>query len=490
MPEEPSLEIIRRHQPSAKGIDLYSFEKIMDSRLRMIWLRHPVAVAIGGLILAAATLGGVIYLTFEPTVMRIAVGPDGSPDVTFVQTLAEKLKADSTSIRLAPEIHKAPVSVKDIHGKPDFDLAVVRGNMALSQDWPVVAILRKDVAALFVPATAAQGPLKDQKGKPKKRAKIEKVADLAGHTVGIVAGTDGGPELLDLILKHYGVPQDKVKVETVGPNDLKSAIHDNKIDVVLVAGPETGTIISDAVTAASHGKDGPTFVEINQAEGIGKRVPPYESMDIPAGTFGGMPPQPDDSLTTLSYPIYIVARKTFNDDKVAAFSKALYLSRQSIASEMPGIVAIEAPSTDKDAAVLVHNGTASYLGDNQKTFFDKYGDLIFYAMLIIPAVGSMLAGAFGYLNSTRNTRRMRQLYRLLRVIKIARKVDAIGDLEQLQDEADTILGETLNDAERGQLGDEGMASFALAIEQARLAISEQRALLVMRGEKGLRATSP
>ena len=85
---------------------------------------------------------------------------------------------------------------------------------------------------------------------------------------------------------------------------------------------------------------------------------------------------------------------------------------------------------------------------------------------------------------------MRQLYRLLRVIKIARKVDAIGDLEQLQDEADTILGETLNDAERGQLGDEGMASFALAIEQARLAISEQRALLVMRGEKGLRATSP
>src|SRR3972149_885686 len=57
---------------------------------------------------------------------------------------------------------------------------------------------------------------------------------------------------------------------------------------------------------------------------------------------------------------------------------------------LPGAVAIESPSTDKDAPVLVHPGAAAYLGDNQKSFFDRYGDQIFYGLLIFPVIGSGL----------------------------------------------------------------------------------------------------
>ena len=98
-----------------------------------------------------------------------------------------------------------------------------------------------------------------------------------------------------------------------------------------------------------------------------------------------------------------MARRNFNTDKIAAFSKVLYSSRQALAYELPGTIAIESPSTDKDAAVLVHAGTADYLGDNTKSFFDKYGDQIFYGMLIVPVIGSGLAGVAGYFRADKNT---------------------------------------------------------------------------------------
>ena len=199
-----------------------------------------------------------------------------------------------------------------------------------------------------------------------------------------------------------------------------------------------------------------------------------------AGAFGGIPPEPDDKITALKYPIYIVARKTLSADRVAVFAKWLYQDRQSLAYQLPGTVAIESPSTDKDAAVLLHPGAADYLGDNTKTFFDKYGDEIFYGLLIFPILGSALAGVLSYFRADKNTQRIRQLDRLLQLIKRARAVELVDELERLQDEADVILGTAIQQAERGQLDESGIAIFTLALDQARAALSEQRTVLLLK----------
>ena len=516
--EQTSSSSISAHKAkiiSARGVDLDSIEDMMNRRLRMFWVRHTGFVITFGFLLFCALIGLTIFFSTKATELRVAVGPTGSDDVHFVDKLGERMKNDHQPMRIHPIVINGQVSVSDIHGKPNFDLALVRGNMALSTDWPVVAILRQNVVALIVPPESARAPLpvppkppeaKPAKGKKAKAApakaakaakakddddkdddaapkkKTPKVADLAGKTVGIVTSTDGGPELLDVILKHYGVPKDKVKTVDLAQAELKSAIYDRKIDYVLVAGPQTGKAIEGAVMAASSATEGPSFIEIDQAEGIGKRTPPYDSIEISAGAFGGVPPQPDDKLTTLAYPLYLVARKNFSDDKIAAFSKFLYSSRQALAYDVPGVIAIESPSTDKDAAVLVHNGTTAYLGDNQKSFFDKYGDLIFYGLLVGPILGSGALGALGVFRADKNTQRIRQLHRLLQLVKRARAVTSIDELEALQDEADSILGETIQQTERGALDELGLATFSLAIDQARHALSEQRSLLVLRPE--------
>ena len=175
-----------------------------------------------------------------------------------------------------------------------------------------------------------------------------------------------------------------------------------------------------------------------------------------------------------------MARKTLSEDKIAAFSKLLYQDRQALAYQLPGTVAIQSPSTDKDAAVLVHPGAAAYLGDNTKTFFDRYGDDIFYGLLIFPIVGSVLASVFSYFRADKNTQRIRQLHRLLQLVKKARKVNSVEELDKLQDEADTILGVAIQQAERGQLDEANVAIFTLALDQARAALSEQRTVLLLK----------
>jgi hypothetical protein len=482
---------------SARGIDLDSLEEMMNRRLRSIWVRHTWFVVVIGTLLFIGLIGVSVFFTVKPTIFRVAVGPGGTDDALFVEKFAERLKTEHQSIRVQPVIKDAPVTVSDIRGgKQEFDVAVVRGNMPLSSDWPVVAILRQNAVALIVPAPSARAKpakvddkAKTEKGKGDKAAakapkppKIEMVGDLAGHRVGIVSSTDGGPALLDIILRHYGVPRDKVQAVDVALGDLKAAVHDNKIDAILVAGPQTGKAIEEAVLAASHGKDSPTFVEIDQAEGIGKRSPPYDKLDVPAGAFGGVPPVPAEDLTTLAYPLYLVARKNLNEDKMAAFAKALYTSRHALAFDVPGAVAIESPPTDKDASVLVHPGAAAYLGDNQKSFFDRYGDQIFYGLLIFPVIGSGLAGALGYLRADRNTRRIREMHRLIQLVRRARTVTSVEELDNLQDEADNILSDILQETERGQLEEGSLAAFTLAIQQARLALAEQRTVLVLRPE--------
>ena len=52
----------------------------------------------------------------------------------------------------------------------------------------------------------------------------------------------------------------------------------------------------------------------------------------------------------------------------------------------------------------------------------------------------------------------------------------------MQDDADTILGKAIQQAERGQLKESGMAIFTLALKQARAALSEQRTVLVLKPE--------
>ncbi len=160
------------------------------------------------------------------------------------------------------------------------------------------------------------------------------------------------------MLSHYGVPLVKVTVSDIEPNNVAAAVKSNQVDALFVAGPATGEAISSAVAAATQNGVAPNFIEIDQADGIAKRNPDFGSVDIDAGTFGGTPPSPNDSLKSLSFAEYLVARRSLSSSIVGTLAKVIYTSRQTIATALPRDAKIAAPSTDKDADIVTPSGGA------------------------------------------------------------------------------------------------------------------------------------
>ena len=396
-------------------MSIESLEHMMRNRMRMV-LRHTWLLAVSGTLLLVAAVWAAFYLTTQAEHLRIAAGP---PDAKLITALSQQVAQDHRTLHLkyvaASSPQEAANAIKD--GKADF--AILPSTVDNTLKAPVVAILRQNVMALIVPASSS-----GKKGK--KSGKIEKIDQLAGRRVAIVTGNEASPELLRAVLDHYGVPAAKVNVSEIDPQNLAEAIKNNQVDVLFVAGAATGAAISDAVKAASRNGAAPSFVAIDQADGIAKRNPVFDFIDIDAGTFGGTPPTPDDSLKSLSFAEYLVARKSDSDSVVASLARTIYSSRQALAAALPGEIKIEAPSTDKDADVVVHPGALAYLNDSQQSFFERYGDDIFYGMLIFPVFGSALAGLATYLRRDNRTRRLRLLQRVLDLVRKAHAARNLG----------------------------------------------------------------
>jgi TRAP transporter TAXI family solute receptor len=466
-------------QSADRAMSIESLEHIMRNRLRTI-LRHTWLVAVIGTLVVIGGVWAAFYFTTEAERLRIAAGPT---DAKFVEALSDQIAQGRHNLHLKFVAAAGPQEAADDIKNGKADLAILPSPADESMKWPVVAILRQNVMALIVPAPASGKPASGKKGK--KSGKIEKIDQLAGRRVGVVTGNEASPDLLRTVLDHYGVPAAKVTVSEIDPKNIADAIKNNKVDVLFVAGAATGAAISNAVKAASRNGDAPSFVDIDQADGIAKRNPVFDSIDIDAGTFGGTPPTPDDSLKSLSFAEYLVARKSYSDSSIAALAKIIYSSRQALAAAMPGEIKIEAPSTDKDADVVAHPGALAYLNDSQQSFFDRYGDDIFYGMLIFPVFGSALAGLASYLRRDTRTGRLRLLQRVLDLVRKAHAAQNLEALEQLQVEADNLVIAIVHQGEREEFDETVRMSFAFALDQLRFAIAGRRtAILDRAGEAG------
>src|SRR6516164_8230377 len=505
-----------------------SLEHMVRSRVRM-FLRHTWLVTILGTLLLGAAVWAAIHFTVARDYMRIAAGP---LDARFVHALSNQLAADHRYLHLQIVPTTSPQATAEAMSKGEADLAILPSHLDNARDWPVLTILRQNVMALIVPAaggtkveeSAATKPAKKTSakggeskggesnsakaggktakgGKGTKSAKGDasddsddskfgKVTDLSGKRVGVVSGNEATTGLLELVLSHYGVPRDKVTISSIDPRDIPAAIRNHQVDVLFVAGAATSPAIFSVIAAATINGAAPNFIEIDQADGIAKRNPAFDSIDIDAGTFGGTPPTPDDSLKTLSFAQYLVARKSVSDSVIATLAKTIYSSRQALAAAVPGEIKIEAPSTDKDADAVVHPGALTYLNDSQQSFFDKYGNEIFYGMLIFPVFGSALAGMASYLRRDTRTRRLRLLQRVLDLVRKAHGAQNLEALEQLQVEADDLVIAIVHQGEREEFDETVRMSFAFALDQLRFAIAARRTAILDHSGTAPQATAP
>ncbi|WP_299807141.1 TAXI family TRAP transporter solute-binding subunit [Tardiphaga sp.] len=426
-------------------------------------------VVLAGMLAIVATVASGYYFAMKPVPLRIAVGPYNSDDAKVVQALVQAFSRDHTRVRLRPIVTDSASASAKALADGYADLAIIRGDLDVPKNARAVATLRKNVVVLWLP-----GPVKGKKSGPK----ITRVAQLAGRTIGVIGKTPANINLLNIVLRQYGVDPEKVTTVQFSTTEVAEAAKDQKVDAFLAAGPVNSKITSDAITASS--RDGaPTFLAIDAAEAIAQNFPMYEASEIPAGVFGGSPARPDDDVKTIGFSHHIVARQSLSDTTVAAFTRQLFAVRQQLITDFPLAAKIETPDTDKDAVVPVHPGAAAYVDGEEKTFLDRYSDYIWWSLMGLSAVGSAGAWFASFMKRDERNNNTSQRDRLLDMLAVARNSNSLEELDGMQAEADDILRATLNCFEYGAIEDGTLTAFNIALEQFHNAVADRKALIGM-----------
>ncbi|MFL4985714.1 MAG: TAXI family TRAP transporter solute-binding subunit [Xanthobacteraceae bacterium] len=445
-------------------------------------LRHTWLVAIGGILALVGLTAAALYFASQPTILKVAVGPPNSEDLRVIQTIAQHFARERTAIRLRPIIKDGAAQSAAALDSGEADLAVVRRDVAMPQAGQAVAILRKNLVMFVAPApAAAAGKAKRGKkaaAKEEETKKIEKIEDLAGRRLAVVGRSPANISLLKVILTQYGIPPEKVEVVQIDTADVGTKIRESRTDAIMLVGPVGSRITAEAVAAAMRDKEAPTFIPVDAAEAIAQRVAVYESAEIAAGAFGGAPQKPPEAVETIGFSHYIVARRSLDESTAGEFTRLLLGARQSLSAELPAIGKIEPPDTEKGAAVAVHPGAAAFIDGEQKSFFERYNDWIYYGLMLLSFVGSAMAWLMNYSKVDDHAKKLTLLDRLLEVMQEARQASTLDTLEQLQTEADAILQATIRQVENQNLDQTVLQAFSLTLEQTRGAIAERRASLM------------
>jgi TRAP transporter TAXI family solute receptor len=443
--------------------------------------RRAVLVTLAAVLAIVGVLVGAYYYVERPVTLRIAVGPPNSDDVKLVQTLSQAFSQHRSYVRLKPVQTDTAVASAEALAQGHVDLAIIRGDLDVPKNAQAVATLRKNFVVMWVPPARGKGK--------KSGPKITKISQLAGRRIGVVGKTQANVNVLNIILRQYGVDPAKLEIIQFPANEAAEAIRNQKADVYLAAGPLNSKITLEAIAASTKDGGAPTFLAIDASEAIAQNHPAYEAGEIPAGTFGSAD-RPDEEVKTISFSHHIVARKGISDVTIAAFTRQLFSIRQQLMSEFPLAAKIETPDTDKDAVIPVHPGAAAFVDGEEKSFLDRYSDFIWWGLMGLSAMGSVGAWFAGYLKKDERDTNSTLRERLLDMIARARKSDSAEELDQMQSEADDILRETLQCFEHGAIEDGALTAFNIALEQFHHAVADRRMVLANVPQNVARVNAP
>jgi len=429
-----------------------------------------LVLAVGFLVFGAAA--GALYYVLQPVTLRIAVGPSGSDDHKVIEATAGAFASESRTVRLSLITTDGAVKALALLGAGKADLAVARGDLEMPADAQTVAIVRKNVVVLWAPSGLA-----DKSSKRKPAPKVQQIADLAGHRVGVIGLTPANVALLRVILSASGVEADKVGETQFGINQIEELARDSSLDAFMAVGPLDSKITSDAIAATVRLRGEPKFLAIEASEAIGLKHPRYESEEVPPSVFSANPAWPDEKVETISVSHLIVAQKALSETTAAAFFRQLFAVRQTIARQVPGAAHITKPDTEKDAELPVHRGAAAVIDGTERTFLDRYGDYFWFALLSLSGIGSAGAWLRHYLNRDERDENTSHRNRILAMVSRVRTADSNQSLLAMQREVDAIICETLECYDDGAIEEEELSAFGLVLELFNHAIVERRAAL-------------
>jgi hypothetical protein len=318
---------------------------------------------------------------------------------------------------------------------------------------------------------------------------IKTVGDLKGKTVGVV-GLDVNRRVLSTLIQNYGFTQGSVQFVDIPFIELiESGKSSKKYQAAIFVSPladRYNNIVRGFFPATAKAQ--PRILEIDSGEAIALATKYLETFDLPKGALRGAPPLPDESVSTLRVPAYLVASQKTSEDTVAALAKSIMQVRRELLAETPILAQVAAPDDESDAAIPIHAGAKAFFDGSEKTWSDKYGDWLFYGTLLLGMLGSIMAGLWKFLTGDDGKQTTDFAQRLTALIERTRKASSEGEIDQIDRETDDLVSAYLKANSKGQVGTDQAAALNLtigylqnAIDRRSRAIRERRTGALARG---------
>jgi len=420
-----------------------------------------IALVVGIVLLAAgAGLFAYRYIT-RPVTLTVAAGSIDGEAAALMSTIASRLASTNSHIRLKVVDTQTIFAASKAFSEGRVDLAIIRADTGDLSAARTVVLVTHGVLMIIVPPGSS----------------IEDVDDLKGKTVGVVGG-EANHHVVEVLTQEYDLAGAKVQFKDLALTDIQRALQSKQIDALLVVVPVAAKYL-EVVRAFfdKNAKRKPKLIPIESAGAIANVSKSYESYDLPKGTLRGSPPIPDDDMTTLRVPVYLVANKKLDDDVVTELTKVIMDTRRELLGAHPLLAQISAPSTDKDAFIPIHPGAAAFYDGDQKTFFDRYGDQIFYGSMLLGSLTSLLAGAWKFMGRGTDMEAESPLNLLYALADRIHKAQDVSDLTTVEEEIDNILKAELAKFARGDADAGEAAALGLAAHRLEHLINNRRSTL-------------
>jgi TRAP-type uncharacterized transport system substrate-binding protein len=386
-----------------------------------MWLR--IAVVAGLAILAAAASMFVYGWYVRPVTLSIAVGSLDGEAPRIAAALASRLAEVKAPVRLKIVQTAGAIESAAEFSQDKTDLAIVRGDVGDLSQAQAVVILTEVVALLIAPPGST----------------ITDMAGLKRTTVGVVGG-ETNQKLAGVLTKAYDLDRANVTFKNLAPEATRQALESKDVRAVLLVVPLTERYLSLVRGLfPQNAKTTPILIPIENAGAIAEKERAYASFDIPKGTLRGSPANPTDDVTTLKVSLYLVARKSLDNDTIAGLTQALTSARRDLVSEFPILAQFKAPDTDPGAYLPVHPGAAEFYNGSQQSFLDRWSNVIFLAPMGLGALASIFAAGWQFLRSGKLDQKTEALDSLYALAQRIRHADKESELSEIEKEIDDVL---------------------------------------------------
>ncbi len=436
----------------------HAVARALAGALRKDRLLGLIAAGFGA---AALVAFAVLWLALAPATLTIAVS-GSDPDIKVIRAFADTLAQRGGGLRLKVRAQETAADAAQMLQSGKADLAVVRSDLNYPANGGTVAILRERSLLLVAPG-----------------AGVESLRDVKVQRIGVLAQDAVDSATLAAMLTHFDY--DSTSIDSFDTRAQASdALTSGKVGALAMltqAGDrESAALLRDLARVLPGGL---SILPVEEAAALESNFPYLTSTEIPASAFGGRPAMPAEALHTVAVSFRLVAAFSVDRRQVADLAERLFAARVRIARTAPQANFMKAPDTDEATSALLpnHPGAIDYFEREQKTFMDRWGDLIWLALFGVGGASSALAWLARFMMRKRRVAVDDMLERVTETLVAAHAAYSPDQLDAHSLALDGLVIEAMVQTTAGHTSARDLSAMILATDAARAAIANKRRAL-------------